>query len=286
MCYSQTSRCRSHQMLMPHLLSIIIPAYNEEKRIGPSLDKILDFLRSQSYLSEVIVVNDGSSDDTAHQVTARMDEYAESGHQLLLFTNMPNRGKGYSVRRGISHARGEIILFTDADLSSPITEAPKLITPIEEGRADVAFGSRAVDRKLIGVRQPLMRDFGGRVFNFFMKAITGLKFRDTQCGFKAFRREAALPVFSLQSIERFGFDPEVLYIALKQGHSLLEVPVVWNHVEGGELQGKLNYFRDSIKMFSDLLLIRFNDMTGRYDNPSPETMVEESSSAESVTKRQ
>ncbi len=272
-------------MLMPLLLSIIIPAYNEEGRIGPSLDRVLDFLPSQSYKSEVIVVNDGSADDTARQVTSRMDRYGESGHQLLLLTNTPNRGKGYSVRRGVSHARGEIILFTDADLSSPITEAPKLIAPIVEGRADVAFGSRAIDRKLIGVRQPLMRDFGGRVFNLFMKTITGLKFSDTQCGFKAFRREAALPVFSLQSIERFGFDPEVLYIALKQGHRLLEVPVVWNHVEGGELQGKLKYFRDSTRMFSDLLRIRFNDAAGRYDNPSPETMIEECQSAESVTKQ-
>ncbi|MEN3334832.1 MAG: hypothetical protein V7641_4197, partial [Blastocatellia bacterium] len=186
---------------------------------------------------------------------------------------------GYSVRRGVSEARGEVILFTYADLSSPITEAPKLIAPIFDDRADVVFGSRAVNRQLIGVHQPAMREFGGKVFNFFMHAITGLRFKDTQCGFKAFRREAARPVFMRQRIERFGFDAEVLYIARKRGWRLLEMPVVWNHAEGGELQSKLNYMRDSINMFTDLLRIRINDLRGRYELSSSGATAERAESA-------
>jgi hypothetical protein len=171
----------------------------------------------------------------------------------------------------LTDAKGEIVIFSDADFSSPITEAPKLIDPIVEGHADVTLGSRALNRKLIGVHQPRMREFGGIVFNLFMRTITGLKLKDTQCGFKAFRRESALPVFALQRIERFGFDAEVLYIARKQGNRLLEIPVVWNHCEGGELQGKMNYFRDSVNMFVDLIRIRFNDLAGRYKNPADDS---------------
>ncbi|HEY7544981.1 MAG TPA: dolichyl-phosphate beta-glucosyltransferase [Blastocatellia bacterium] len=263
--------------LIAMFLSIIIPAYNEERRIGQSLDEILRFLRSQSYKAEVLVINDGSSDSTPQIVTDRVEKYQSDGFDLRLITNDPNRGKGYSVRRGVSEARGEIILFTDADLSSPITESPKLIAPIAEGQTDVAFGSRALNRKLIGVRQSIVRDFGGRVFNFFLRLITGLEFKDTQCGFKAFRREAALPVFRLQSIERFGFDPEVLYIARKRGLRLAEVPVVWNHAD----DSKVNYLRDSIDMMLDLIRIRLRDFAGRYNDPSPPVSSEVCRSTES-----
>ncbi|HSE36615.1 MAG TPA: dolichyl-phosphate beta-glucosyltransferase, partial [Blastocatellia bacterium] len=240
---------------MAWFLSIVIPAYNEEKRIGPTLDAVLRFLKIQNYHAEVIVVDDGSSDNTASKVSERVPGYREAGHELRVLINTPNRGKGYSVKRGLTDATGEVLLFTDADLSSPITEAPKLIGPIAQRRADVTFGSRALNPELIGVHQPRMRELGGAVFNLCMRTITGLKFKDTQCGFKAFRREAALPVFALQRVERFGFDPEVLYIAKKQGNRLLEVPVVWNHCEGGELQNKMNYVRDSINMFADLIRI-------------------------------
>jgi len=246
---------------MASFLSIVIPAYNEEKRIGRSLDAVLRFLETQNYTADVIVVDDGSSDETARKVSERIQQYSDAGHLLRILTNKPNRGKGYSVKRGLTEAGGEIVLFSDADLSSPITEAPKLVDPIAEGRADLTFGSRALNRELIGVRQPLIRDFGGRVFNLFMRTITGLRFKDTQCGFKAFRREPALAVFKLQSIERFGFDPEVLYIAKKRGLRLLEVPVVWNDSEGSTV----NYVSDSIKMFTDLVRIRFNDLAGRYN---------------------
>ena len=269
---------------MTPFLSIVIPAYNEAKRIGRSLDEVLRFLSKQTYKAEVIVVDDGSSDDTSIHISKRATQYQAAGHDLRVLINNPNRGKGYSVKRGLLDARGEILLFSDADLSSPITEAPKLIDPIAEGRADVVFGSRALEPELIGVHQPRMRELGGLVFNICMRTITGLRFKDTQCGFKAFRRTAALPVFALQSIERFGFDPEVLYIAKKQGNRLLEVPVAWDHCEGGELQNKLNYMRDSISMFADLIRIRRNDFVGRYNNP-PAHFQLESNQSEQANKR-
>jgi len=252
---------------MSCFLSIVIPAYNEVNRIRRGLDAVLSFLQSQHYRAEVIVVDDGSSDETAARVSEYIPKFHEAGHDLRVLTNKPNRGKGYSVKRGLTEASGEIVLFSDADFSSPITEAPKLIDPIAQGRVDVSFGSRALNRELIGVHQPRMREFGGIVFNLCMRTITGLKFKDTQCGFKAFRREPALPVFKLQRIDRFGFDPEVLYIAKKHGNRILEVPVTWDHCEGGELQGKWNYLRDSINMFVDLIRIRLNDLAGRYDAP-------------------
>jgi glycosyltransferase involved in cell wall biosynthesis len=270
---------------MAWFLSIVVPAYNEEKRIGGSLDEILRFLKEQSYHAEVIVVDDGSTDKTTKLVEQRLSEYHDGGHALRVLTNTPNRGKGYSVKRGLTNASGEIVLFTDADLSSPISEAPKLIEPIAGKRADVALGSRGLNRELIGLHQPRMRELGGAVFNFCMRTITGLKFKDTQCGFKAFRREAAIPVFALQRIDGFGFDPEVLYIASKQGNRLLEVPVIWNHCEGGELQNKLNYLRDSINMFADLIRIRLNHLAGRYKNPPARFQAESSQPSEQSTKR-
>jgi len=247
------------------LLSIVIPAYNEEKRIGRSLDEVLRFLAGQAYETEIVVVNDGSKDRTSEEVKKRVDAFSAAGHDLRLLINDPNRGKGYSVKRGLMEARGDLVLFSDADFSSPVTEIPKLITPIIEGRADVAFGSRALNRKLIGKRQPVLRDFGGRIFNLLMQTITGLKYKDTQCGFKAFRRDVSLGVFERQSIERFGFDPEILYIAKKLGLRLLEVPVVWNDSEGSTVR----YLSDSIEMFLDLVRIRYNDFSGRYNGSPP-----------------
>ncbi|HEU4390794.1 MAG TPA: dolichyl-phosphate beta-glucosyltransferase [Blastocatellia bacterium] len=250
---------------MAPLVSIVIPAYNEESRIGPTLDEVLRFLSAQPYASEVVIVDDGSTDRTPEIVAGEIGRYAAAGCELRVFTNKPNRGKGYSVRRGITESRGVVALFTDADLSSPIAESSKLINPITEGQVDVAFGSRAIDRSLIGVHQPLLREYGGRVFNLIVKAITWLPYNDTQCGFKAFRRELALPVFQLQRIERFGFDPEILYIARKLGLRLAEVPVIWNNSEGT----KVSFLRDSVKMVVDLFRIRLNDITGRYRQTPP-----------------
>jgi glycosyltransferase involved in cell wall biosynthesis len=247
---------------MATTLSIVIPAYNEGARIHQTLLNILEFASSAPYKTEVIVVDDGSRDRTPEIVSSLVDQYRRSGCDLRLLTNTPNRGKGYSVKRGITEAVGEIVLFTDADLSAPITEAPKLVDPIANNRADVTFGSRALDRSLIGVHQPVFRDFGGRMFNVLLRMITWMPFKDTQCGFKAFRRELALPIFHLQRIERFGFDPELLYIARKHRLRLEEIPVIWNHYEGSTL----SYFSDSVKMFTDLGMIRLNDLIGRYEN--------------------
>jgi dolichyl-phosphate beta-glucosyltransferase len=270
---------------MACFLSIVIPAYNEVNRIRRSLDTVLSFLQGQPYRAEVIVVDDGSSDETAARVSEYIPKFHEAGHDLRVLINKPNRGKGYSVKRGLAEATGEIVLFSDADFSSPITEAPKLLNPIAGGQVTVSIGSRALNRELIGVHQPRMREFGGMIFNFCMRTITGLKFRDTQCGFKAFRREPALPVFKLQRIDRFGFDPEVLYIAKKQGNRILEVPVAWDHCEGGELQSKWNYLRDSIDMFVDLIRIRLNDLAGRYNAPSMQPESEAQQPAGAATKQ-
>lgn len=206
--------------------------------------------------TEILVVDDGSRDDTAETVT----QIARLHPNVKLLRNPGNRGKGYSVRHGMMHAEGEWILFSDADLSAPIEELEKLFHAIDSGDAAVAIGSRALDRKLIGVHQSWMRENAGRFFNLCMRAIVGLDFWDTQCGFKLFRRDAARDVFSRQRIDGFGFDVEALYIAHRLGYRIVEVPVRWNHVEGT----KVDMFGDSSRMFGDLLRIRWNAFRGRY----------------------
>lgn len=238
------------------LVSIVIPAYNEVQRITQTLETIRLYLAETQQLAEVIVVNDGSEDDTVPVVK----QFCQNWEQLRLIQNPGNYGKGFSVKHGVLEARGEIVLFTDADLSAPISEMPKLIEPIQEGECDVSFGSRAVNRRLIGVHQSKARELSGRIYNLFVHLLTGLPFKDTQCGFKAFRREAMIPVFRQQRITDFGFDPEMLYIAQKRGLRLKEVPVRWNHVEGTSV----HFIRDPFKMFLGLLKIRWSDLMGRY----------------------
>jgi glycosyltransferase involved in cell wall biosynthesis len=242
--------------VMP-FLSIVIPAYNEEARIGRTLEGTFAYLNAQTYDSEVVVVNDGSRDQTADEV---LKFEARSGGRLRLLHNPGNRGKGYSVRHGMLQAKGNIALFYDADLATPTTEIPKVVEPIAEDRYDVVFGSRALDRSLIGTHQSAMREYIGRGANWIQWALTGLNFKDTQCGFKAFRREAAQSVFKLQCADGFGFDPEVLYIAKKQGWRLLEMPVRWNHVEGS----RINPYTAWPKMMMEFATVRWNDLTGRY----------------------
>jgi glycosyltransferase involved in cell wall biosynthesis len=242
---------------MPHL-SIVIPAYNEENRIGRTLTETFDYLSVQNYSSEVIVVNDGSTDHTVRE--ARKFE-ARVGGRLRLIENPGNRGKGYSVRNGMLKAEGEIVLFFDADLATPTSEIPKVVEPIVENRYDVVFGSRALDRSLIGTHQSFFREAVGRVGNLIQFAFTGLRFKDTQCGFKAFRREAAQSIFRLQRIDGFGFDPEILFIAKKLGWRLLETPVRWNHIEGS----KLNPITAPIKALVEVSTIRWNNLLGKYD---------------------
>jgi dolichyl-phosphate beta-glucosyltransferase len=237
-------------------LSIIIPAYNEAKRISRTLETLQTYLGSEHWNAEVIVVNDGSSDETVSIVESHQRQWTA----LRLIDNGGNRGKGFSVRNGALRARGDVILFTDADLSAPITEASKLIDPIETGECDVTFGSRAVDRNLIGVHQSPFRETSGRIFNLFVQGLISLPFKDTQCGFKAFRRNTARPLFERQTIMGFGFDPEILYIAKKRGLRLREIPVRWDHMEGTTVR----FLRDSCRMFLDLLRIRWNDLCRKY----------------------
>jgi len=232
-------------------ISIIIPAYNEEKRLGASLDKIRRYLASSQWdFSEVLVVDDGSRDRTK-------DVAWEGGARVL--ENPGNRGKGYSVRHGMLEARGDWSLYTDADLSAPIEELEKLWSAAARENARVAIGSRAADRSLVGVHQPWLRETIGRFFNLVMRLVTGLPFRDTQCGFKLFEGRAARDVFSRQQLEGFGFDVEVLFIARKLGIEALEVPVRWDNVEGTKVSLWLG-----AKAFLDPLRIRWNGVKGRY----------------------
>jgi dolichyl-phosphate beta-glucosyltransferase len=239
--------------------SIIIPAYNESARLGATLDRVISYIAGEHWDAEVIVVNDGSRDSTPDLVR----EYEKKDSCLRLIENPGNRGKGYSVRNGMLNASGELLLFTDADLSSPIEEAPKLFAAIQAG-ADVAIGSRWLRPELQTQRQSLLRQFYGRAFNIGLRIVLGLNLKDTQCGFKAFTREAAQKIFPQQQIERWGFDPELLFLARKFKMKTAEVPVAWAHVEGT----RISPLRDGLRMFGEVLKIRWNALTGNYSNPS------------------
>jgi glycosyltransferase involved in cell wall biosynthesis len=238
-------------------ISIVIPAYNEEKRLPATLRSVIGYLESRySGAWEVLVVNDGSRDGTG-RVAA---EFAEQTPGVYLLENPGNRGKGYSVRHGMLKAQGEWVLFTDSDLSAPIDELDKLRAAASERNAEVAIGSRAVDRSLIAVHQSFFRETAGRIFNLLMRVLTGLQFHDTQCGFKLFSARAARETFRRQRIERWGFDVEVLFIARRLGFKTVEVPVRWSHSEGT----KINMFSDSANMFLDLVRVRWNWIRGLY----------------------
>jgi len=241
--------------LPPLTYSIVLPAYNESERIAATLEKIFAYAERNGWKCEVIVVNDGSNDGTAQIVR----QCAAERSNLSLVENPGNRGKGYSVRNGMLHAHGDILLFSDADLSSPITEAEKLLTAIKSG-VDVAIGSRWLKTELQIQRQPLHRQFMGRIFNLLLRLVLGLKFKDTQCGFKAFTRGAAQCLFPLQRIERWAFDAELLYLAKKLRLSVQEVPVKWSHREGT----RIHPLRDGIRMFWEVLKIRWNALSGKY----------------------
>ncbi len=235
--------------------SIIIPAYNEQDRLGATLEKVLAYAAAQRWRSEVLVVNDGSRDATAD--VAR--EFARRNSSVRLIENPGNRGKGYSVRNGALNASGDIVLFTDADLSTPIEEAGKLFAAIAGG-ADVAIGSRWLKSELQTERQPVYRQIVGRAFNLVLWAILRINYKDTQCGFKAFSGRAARSLFSLQKIDRWGFDPELLFLARKNGMKVAEVPVEWAH----DHRSKIRVFRDGFRMLADLLAVRWYQITGRY----------------------
>jgi dolichyl-phosphate beta-glucosyltransferase len=239
--------------------SIIIPAYNEAGRLGRTLERVLGYVSAQRWDAEVIVVNDGSRDRTPDLVR----EFAQSHPLLRLLENPGNRGKGYSVRNGMLHASGELLLFSDADLSSPIEEAQKLIAPLESGTADIAIGSRWLRPELQTQRQSLLRQFYGRLFNLLLRVLLGLNFKDTQCGFKAFTRQAVRKIFPLQQIERWGFDPELLYLARQAGLKVVEIPVSWAHTGGT----RISPLRDGLRMFAEAVKVRWNGLTGKYNVP-------------------
>jgi glycosyltransferase involved in cell wall biosynthesis len=239
----------------PPQYSIIVPAYNEHARIGTTLEQILRHIQRQNWRAEVLVVDDGCRDNTV-EIANRVG----AGHpEFRMVQNPGNQGKGYSVRNGMLQARGQVLLFTDADLSSPISEAGKLFAALDAG-ADVAIGSRWLDPSLQFQRQSWKRQALSRLYNLFLRTILLFPYRDTQCGFKAFTRDAAARIFPLQHINRWGFDPEILYIAHRLRLKVAEVPVAWGHDDGS----RLNVWRDGMRMGWDALRIRAYSLLGKY----------------------
>ena len=243
-------------------LSIVIPAYNEAARIGPTLERLREYVENSPYSLELIVVDDGSTDRTLSVV--RQAAGALPGLQIL--SNGRNRGKGFSVRRGVLAARGRFVLFTDADLSAPIEETDKLLAALAKEGADAAVGSRALVRELISVRQPWLRVMAGRVFNLATRILTGLPIRDTQCGLKLFRRGPTRRAFLMQTVCGFGFDPELLFLIQRFGGKVVEVPVRWSN----DRATKVRFLQDSTRMFLDLVGIRWRALAGKYPLAPPE----------------
>jgi len=240
-------------------LSVIIPAYNEAARLEKTLRGVVDYLRKNRPDAEVIVVDDGSADETADLARRVFQDSEDLRTSVISYKS--NLGKGRAVRLGLLAARADVALFSDADLSTPIAEESKLVEPIVNGQCDVAFGSRALDRSLIGVHQSWRREQGGRVFNLVVRLATGLPFWDTQCGFKAFNMTACRPLVEAATVDRFGFDVELLYLAFRAGLRLREVPVRWDHNEGS----KISLMSDSFRMVSEVGLIRQQARRGVYD---------------------
>ena len=241
-------------MNKPHL-SIVIPAFNEEKRILPTLESINNYLSRQDYKSEIIVVDDGSSDNTVDIVKSFIQD--DKSANILL--NGRNRGKGFSVRNGILSAKGEYIFFTDADLSTPIEEIEKCL-PFLEHDNDIVIGSRGLVDSDIVIHQPWYREMMGKTFNVFVSLILMKGITDTQCGFKGFKKEAVKPIFDNCLIEGFSFDVEIIYLAKKNGFTIKEIPVRWINSE----LSKVSPLKHSIQMFADLIKIKLNDIKGKY----------------------
>lgn len=239
-------------------LSIVVPAYEEEERLGDSIRKILPYIRDEKVNGELIVVDDGSRDRTTEIGERTCAEFAGAATKVIRYE--VNRGKGFAVKTGLLAASADIALFSDADLSTPISEMQKLIDPIRSGEFDLTFGSRALDRSLIGTHQPWRREQGGKVFNLVVRLMTGMPFWDTQCGFKAFNLAKFRPLLDVMKIDRFGFDVEFLYVARLHGLRLNEIPVRWNNDE----RSKVSVLRDSIRMFDEVRQIRRNARNGVY----------------------
>ena len=239
-------------------LTIVVPAFNESSRLGGSLESIRSYADSKPFSLEVIVVDDGSRDRTPELLA----EFANHFPAMRVLRHEQNRGKGYTVRRGVLEARGEFVAFTDADLSAPVEDVDQLLQALESSGADAAVGSRALKRELIGVHQPWFREFGGRLFNLLVRLFTGLKLRDTQCGLKLFRRTTTRRAFELQRVEGFGFDPELLFLIERLGGKVVEVPVRWNDNPAT----KVHFLRDATRMTLELVLLRWRWALGKYRN--------------------
>jgi len=242
-------------------VSIVIPAYNESERLAGPLRELIEFARSKGDV-EIVVVDDGSSDGTRQMAATILGEAPDVASKSVGYDQ--NRGKGYAVRTGLKAATADIALFSDADLSTPLTEVAKLVDPIKTGESDVTFGSRALDRTLIGTHQPWRREQGGRLINLLIRTLSGLNFSDTQCGFKAFRMDKFRPLIDVMTVDRFGFDVEFLFVAQHHGLRLAEIPVRWNDVAGS----KVSPIRDTRRMVTELLEIRRNARTGVYALPA------------------
>jgi glycosyltransferase involved in cell wall biosynthesis len=247
---------------LPPKYSVVIPAYNEGARLAASLQKVLSYIYAEGWNAEIVVVNDGSRDNTAEIIRA----FAAKDPTVRLVENPCNRGKGYSVRNGILNARGEVIIFSDADLSSPIEESSKLLNALDES-TDIAIGSRWLRVETQTQRQPVQRQVFGRIFNLLLRLTLGLHFKDTQCGFKVFKRPAALAIFPLQKIERWGFDLEILFLARKLGFKVKEVPVLWAHSGGTRISPLV----DGLRMFTEMLRVRWYSLTEKYDRTAQTT---------------
>ncbi|HUV73678.1 MAG TPA: dolichyl-phosphate beta-glucosyltransferase [Anaerolineae bacterium] len=235
-------------------LSIVVPAYNEEARLPQTLPRIVDFLRAQDYAAELVVVDDGSTDGTCRIV----EDIAATVPFVRLIRN-EHRGKGYAVKTGGMAAAGDYIFLCDADLSMPIEEVARFLPPALE-EYDVAIGSREVE----GARrydEPGLRHLMGRVFNTLVRLLAVRGFQDTQAGFKCFAREAAREMFPYQTMDGFGFDVEILFIAQKRGFRIVEVPINWYYMSNS----RVSPVSDSVRMFREILEVRMNDWRGLYD---------------------
>jgi len=237
-------------------LSIVIPAFNEAARIGPTLEAIRAFLQGSGLRAEILVVDDGSSDDTAGRVRERMSDIPG----LRLLSNGRNRGKGFSIRHGFCESRGTFVLLTDADLSTPIEEMDRLLHAVRQTGCGIATGSRALDPSRVKVRQGRLRETLGKGFNLAVRGLTGLPIRDTQCGFKLLDRQALLPVFRMARVDRFSYDVEILYLARRRRIRIAEIPVIWRNSP----QSRVRILLDPLQMLWDLIRMILRDRMGGY----------------------